>query len=248
MSEVLGFGANSYRNYEAGEVPNQSNARLILLADDAHDFQKLVLRSNAYEGKTLDRILLKIESIIREQEKAKQQKQLENYLLGLNVLGSITGYRQPDLAKFSEMAVFFTEKMQPYKTKMNKLLFYADFAMFSKIAYSISGVQYRALQMGPVPDKFQSLFDYLNNNNDVDIQYVEFDNSAFGEQFLPNANRKFNPNLFDELELKTLEEVAVRFKATSTTEIIEISHREKAWLENEKRKKIIDYRYGFDLN
>lgn len=25
MSEVLGFGANSYRNYEAGEVPNQSN-------------------------------------------------------------------------------------------------------------------------------------------------------------------------------------------------------------------------------
>ncbi|HLS31303.1 MAG TPA: hypothetical protein VK021_10635 [Flavobacteriaceae bacterium] len=29
MSEILGFGGNSYRNYEKGEVPSVSNARLI---------------------------------------------------------------------------------------------------------------------------------------------------------------------------------------------------------------------------
>jgi len=248
MSEVLGFGANSYRNYETGEVPSQSNARLIQLVDDAHEFKKLVLLSNAYDGSALEKILHKIETITREQEKAKQQKQLENYLIGLNILGSNTGYRQPDLAKFSEMAVFFTEKMQPYKTKMNKLLFYADFAMYSRSAYSISGVQYRALPMGPVPDKFQSLFDYLANNGDVDIQCMEFASGNIGEQFLPNENRKFNPELFNKLELKTLEEVADRFKSTTTAEIIELSHHEKAWLENEKAKRIIDYRYSFDLN
>jgi uncharacterized phage-associated protein len=45
-----------------------------------------------------------------------------------------------------------------------------------------------------------------------------------------------------------LEEVASRFKNTSTTEIIEISHREKAWIENVEEKRIIDYRYSFDLN
>src|SRR3989304_8867898 len=32
MSDILGFGTNSYRQYEAGEVPSQSNARLIQLA------------------------------------------------------------------------------------------------------------------------------------------------------------------------------------------------------------------------
>jgi len=38
MSEILGFGANSYRNYENGEVPNQSNANLIQLANDPIKF------------------------------------------------------------------------------------------------------------------------------------------------------------------------------------------------------------------
>jgi len=31
MSEILGFGVNSYRNYEHGEVPSNSNGRLIQL-------------------------------------------------------------------------------------------------------------------------------------------------------------------------------------------------------------------------
>src|SRR4030042_3902051 len=39
MSEVLGFGPNSYRNYEAGEVPSQSNARLIQLVADPPEFR-----------------------------------------------------------------------------------------------------------------------------------------------------------------------------------------------------------------
>jgi len=36
MSDVLGFGPNSYRNYENGEVPNMSNSRLIQLVKDAN--------------------------------------------------------------------------------------------------------------------------------------------------------------------------------------------------------------------
>ncbi len=39
MSEILGFGINSYRNYENGEVPNQSNANLIQLAKNPIQFK-----------------------------------------------------------------------------------------------------------------------------------------------------------------------------------------------------------------
>jgi DNA-binding transcriptional regulator YiaG len=248
MSEVLGFGANSYRNYEAGEVPSQSNARLIQLVDDAHEFKKLITLSNAYEGQSKEKILRKVETIILEQNQYKQKLEIENYLIGKNVVDSNTGYRQPDLAKFAEMVVFFTERLQPWKTKLNKLLFYADFNMFRNTIYSISGIQYQAISMGPVPYNFQSIFEYLANNDDVDVYFTTFPEGNVGEQFKPNKNRKFNPGLFNELELKTLEEVAERFKKTSTTEIIEISHREKAWIENVEAKKIIDYRYSFDLN
>jgi hypothetical protein len=247
MAEILGFGINSYRNYEAGEVPSQSNARLIQLADDAHEFKKLLNLSNAYTGHAKEKIMRKVDSIIHEQNQFKRKHEIENYLIGEKLVNSNTGYRLPNLAKFSEMVVFFTERLHPWKTKMNKLLFYADFGMFRKTIYSISGIQYQAISMGPVPYNFQSIFEYLANNSTIEVCFTPFADGHTGEQFKPTATRKFNPGLFSEIELKELEEVAARFKNTSTSEIIEISHREKAWIENEKGRQIIDYNYSFDL-
>jgi hypothetical protein len=58
------------------------------------------------------------------------------------------------------MVVFFTESMQPWKTKMNKLLFYSDFLMFKQTGFSISGIQYRAIPMVG-SDNFNSIYEYL---------------------------------------------------------------------------------------
>ena len=42
MSEILGFGTNTYRQYEAGEIPSTSNARLIQMAKDPKKFIEMV--------------------------------------------------------------------------------------------------------------------------------------------------------------------------------------------------------------
>jgi hypothetical protein len=146
------------------------------------------------------------------------------------------------------MVVFFSDKLSPFKTKMNKLLFYADFLMFKETCYSISGVRYKAIDMGPVPKNFQSIFEYLANNNEIYIYSTEFPDGYTGEQFKAREDRKFNATLFTENELHTLEKVATVFKETSTTAIIELSHLEKAWKNNEKNKREISYVYAFELN
>lgn len=248
MSEILGFGTNSYRQYESGEVPSQSNARLIQLADDPHEFKKLVDLCKTIESKIKDRLFHKIQVLLEEQKNTKFEKQLENYFFEACLPNTYTGYKKPNLERFTEMVVFFTEKLQPWKTKLNKLLFYADFVMHKQSGYSISGGQYRAIPMGPVPNNFNSIFEYLDNNGDVDINYTTFPDGGIGEQFKPNSKRKFNSGLFTENELQVLEYIAERFKNTSTNEIIEISHKEKAWQENKDEKKIIDYKYSFDMN
>jgi transcriptional regulator with XRE-family HTH domain len=247
MSEILGFGINGYRQYEGGEVPNQSNARLIQMGDDPHEFKKLVNLCNSLDLKTKDKIYHKIQLALEEQKNTRFEKQLENYFFETCLPNTFTGYKMPSLSKFTEMVVFFTEKLQPWKTKLNKLLFYADFDSHKQTGYSISGVQYIAIPMGPVPNNFNSIFDYLVKKENVNISYKVF-SEGVGEQFKPYQNRKFNPELFSEDELIILERVAKRFKNTSTKEIIEISHREKAWLENKIGNKIIDYNYSFDLN
>ncbi|MFA6702556.1 MAG: type II toxin-antitoxin system antitoxin SocA domain-containing protein [Dysgonamonadaceae bacterium] len=248
MSEILGFGTNGYRQYEAGEVPNQSNAKLIQLAENPHEFKKLVDFSTTLESKFVDKIYRTIDNLLEEQKKNKVEKQLEHYFFGTSVPNRFTGFKIPDIKKLSEMIIYFTEKIEPWKTKLNKLLFYADFMNYKKTGFSMSGLQYRAITMGPVPINFNSIFEYLVNNKELDIYYKNFDDGGTGEQFKPNLNRIFNKELFTELEIQILELVAERFKNTTTTEIIEISHKEKAWIENYEEKKLIDYNYSFELN
>ena len=172
----------------------------------------------------------------------------KEYLLGNHLADIYSGYRNPNFEKFTEMVVYFSDKLSPFKAKMNKLLFYADFLMFKQSCFSISGVRYKAIDMGPVPNNFQSIFEYLANNDEIDIYTTEFPNGYTGEQFKAKKDRKFNADLFTENELNTLEKVATVFKETSTNDIIKLSHFEEAWKNNEKEKKVISYEYAFELN
>lgn len=248
MSEVLGFGINVYKSYEAGEIPNSSNARLIQLAQDPREFKKLVALSNVLSAKEHDKVIHKIEELVLEEDFATFS--LSTYLMGDAKADEQTGYRRPNLEKFTEMVVFFTQQAQPglWKTKLNKMLFYADFLNFKKAVQSISGCRYRAIDMGPVPNNFNSLFDYILKNEHVDSTITSFANGSIGEQFTPRAQRPFDAARLSAIELETLHEVAAKFKNIKTSDIVGISHQETAWEKNFKNgKKLISYLDAFRL-
>ncbi len=248
MSEILGFGINSYRQYEAGEMPSVSNARLIQMIDDPEKFIEMVTLCDSIEDKIKVKYNQKAQLIIEERNRNLFNFNLKDYLLGNHLADIYSGYRNPNFEKLSEMIVYFSEKIAPYKTKMNKLLFYADFLMFKQTCFSMSGVRYRAIDMGPVPNNFQSIFEYLVNKNEIEIIYSQFPNGNTSEKFKARKHRPFNPELFSKEELAVLEKVVSAFNSTSTNDIIEMSHLEEAWKKNEKEKKIISYEYAFELN
>lgn len=249
MAEILGFGVNVYRNYENGEVPNLSNAKLIQLIKNPEEFLKLVKSAvHILEKEKLERLIQKLETIIEKEEKQEFDYNLQKYFLGDLKPDPTTGFKVPCLEKFSEMVIYFTEKLEPWKTKLNKLLFYADFLHYRQYGYALSGVRYRAINMGPVPNNFNSIYDYLANNDFIDICMTEFEDGHTGDQFKPNPARKFNPLLLSQSEIEILSFVSEKFKNTSVKEIIDISHNEDAWKENfNNGRKLIDYHYGFDL-
>jgi len=247
MSAILGFGANSYRQYEAGEMPSISNARLIQMIDDPGKLIEMVNLCDGLDDKSKAKYIQKANLLKEERKKNSFNFNLKNYLIGNHLANIYSGYRTPSLEKFTEMVVYFSEQMQPFKTKMNKLLFFADFLMFKQSCFSISGVRYNAIDMGPVPNNFQSIFEYLANNDEIDVFYTQFDQGYTGEQFVPRKDRPFNSGWFSESELQVLSKVTAAFKSTSTTEMIELSHLEEAWKKNEKNKQTISYEYAFDL-
>lgn len=248
MSQILGLGINSYRNYENGEVPSHANAKLIQMANDPMKFKYLIEISESFENQEKGKILKKVEKLIEENNNHASQNEWKHYLLGESLPNEFSGYKVPDFQKLTEMIVFFTNELQPWKTMMNKLLFYADFLMFKKTCFSMSGLQYRAINWGPVPNKYDSIFEFIADNGDVELCRKELKNDLIGEQFIPISERKCNTNIFTELELSILTEVLVKFKNRNTSEIVEMSHKEIAWIENEEGKKIISYKYAFDLS
>ena len=247
MAEVLGLGINSYRNYEQGEVPSESNARLIQLARDPEEFLRLVYLSGAVKGAQLDRLQTRIEHLLYRQ-KTSLGFSFEEYLLGSLLADEFSGYKVPSLEKLREMVVYFAEQVRPWKVKLNKLLFYADFLNFKRTSFSISGARYCAIPMGPVPDKHQTLFEFMEEQGDIVIEKRAFDDGKVGERFIPVAKRGFNQSLFSEGELDTLAIVVKTFHKTSTQQIIKISHEERGWVDTTDKCGRISYqKYAFEL-
>src|SRR5258706_325744 len=120
MSEVLGFGINVYRSYENGEIPNSSNARLIQLAGDPKEFKRLIQLSDVLTDKESERVMSKIDELLLKDEFINFD--LQNYLMGDRTADDRTGYRIPNLGKFTEMVVFFTHETEPCKTKTNEII------------------------------------------------------------------------------------------------------------------------------
>lgn len=245
MAEVLGIGINVYRNYEAGEIPSVSNGRLIQMIKDPNEFRRLLYVSkNEFGEDEFGKINKKIDSAMHGWNMTQQI--FETRLLGEKRPSIYNGYRVADLDKITNIVLFFSERLRPFTTKMNKLLFYADFFHFKKTCFSISGLKYKAIQMGPVPKNYGSIYDYAINGEYIDVHEVPFEKYV-GEQFVP-AGKSFNKEIFSETELDVLESVAQYFAKKNVAEVIDLSHKEDAWKSNIDNFGIISYYHGFHLN
>jgi DNA-binding transcriptional regulator YiaG/uncharacterized phage-associated protein len=244
MSEVLGFGINVYRQYESGEVPNQSNARLIQLANDPEEFRKLILLSDAFNEKEQEKVLKRVNTLIEQEKLITFDNLLSQYVLGnIEKLTSKNGYKQPTIQKTIEVICYLVEKLKPW----NKLLFYSDFLHYRNYGVALMGLEYRAIQHGTVPTNYEMLLAYTTENGYIQAQQQEFPNGYTGEQFFLGEDNKVNESNFSLTERQTLEKVIELFTGKTTKQIVEINHKESAWIENQELKGIVDYGYGFEL-
>ena len=245
MSEVLGFGTNVYRNYEAGEVPSMSNGKFLQQIKSPEVFKSVLETSKQFSREETEKIKRKIDAA--HSELSDFEAIYERYLMGDAVPNEYTGFRTPHLEKIANMVLFFAVAMQPFKTKLNKLLFYSDFLHYKKTCFSISGATYKAIQMGPVPKNFGGLYDFATEHRYVNIGLMYFDSGNVGEQFIPSGQRDFNEELFTETERWVLTHVCKTYKDHTAKDIIEKSHEEAAWKNNAEGFKEISYNYSFDL-
>lgn len=245
MSEVLGFGINSYRQYEQGEMPSQANAKLIRLAANPQRFEEFLEEKPwLFSEKQLTAIRKRIRELTADNQLGPIMSYLWNYHLQPT---EYTGFVNPDLQKIGAFVSFFADRCRPLKTRLNKLLFYADFLHFKRYGLAISGCSYRAIPYGPVPSHFRELFGLLESQKIIEIEEEEFPSGHIGERF--TSGNPVNLSGFTQEELDCMNQVVSHFDKVRTRKLIDISHEEIAWKDNFRNRDLISFqKYGFTLS
>lgn len=139
------------------------------------------------------------------------------------------GFRQFSAEKLGAMTAYFAEHGKDiYKTKLNKLLFYADFVNFYKFEQGISGAAYLRLPYGPVPDNVEEILKECEAAGTIRIEKkAGQEKNTFLIRKSKNTS-KVKDNLTPN-EIETLDWVLENYGELTTAEIVDLSHREKAY-------------------
>lgn len=242
ISKITGFGLNQWKQYEQGVVPSESNGKIILAIKEKNTLLAFQQASkNHFEKEEFEKIAQKIASSTNLNEK----DELQQLLYSDTKRGIMNGFATMNPQKLKAMVHFLIAKEGNgiCPTKLNKEMFYADFLHFKKYGVSISGLQYKAITFGPVPYHYDTIYDNINNIiKEIVIQYDT-------ESIKLKNDTSYRPEyeIFSRQELETLNIVSNKLTPMKTSEIVNLSHQEEAWIKHQNNHGLIPYTEAFSL-
>ncbi|KSV18484.1 hypothetical protein DA01_02945 [Dehalococcoides mccartyi] len=242
FARLLGIGIATLNRYENGSLQNESHEKLLRLAMDSSNLLKLIEKS---EGIFSESRKKKILETLRESEEVSCS--LDDTIMitfGGADRTNLNGFRKLDLSKLYNAVLFFS-RGGVLKSKLNKLLFYADFKHFKEYALSITGLQYAHLPYGPVPDNYAMYYATLLSKGLVEF-IEEFYPSGYVGEVIKTVKEP-DLNVFTPSELRIMATVMEDFKGYNASQIQEFSHKEKGYQQTHDGE-IIPYTYANELN
>lgn len=143
---------------------------------------------------------------------------------------SVTQDWTPDEEKFAELILYVAHKIGTDPTggatKINKILFSSEFASVRARGKPITGVEYQKLPNGPAPRRLLPIRNRLIDEGAA----VRRQDSYFGKALHRlDPQRPANEDLFDDEELRIVDQVIEALWGKSATEVSQLSHSEKGW-------------------
>jgi transcriptional regulator with XRE-family HTH domain len=134
---------------------------------------------------------------------------------------------KPNYEKYKEMILAYLRQAASrdgniLKTKLAKMLYLADFSWFYEKLQSMSGMQYRRIKYGPVPDMYFRAIDELEEAGKISITRKD-------EMLLISENESSKQHPLEKLskeENDLIGEIAKKWKNKKTSEIVDFTHNQ----------------------
>ena len=107
------------------------------------------------------------------------------------------------------------------KTKLAKLLYLADFTWFYNNHESMSQLEYRKIEHGPVPDYYFRLLEELEGDNKIIVQSTP--NGAYLVS-QTRVGQKVDDDMLSSEEKKMIKKITNKWKDKNTDEIVAFTH------------------------
>ena len=224
MAMILGFGTNQYRLYEMGEVPSESNGKMIRSAMTPQVFLDLVRSTRSQlTDKEYAKIITRVDEVIKASER-RQDELKETKRLFRTERGMANGFAPLSTDRLKNLLLYLLKQMgETSPTKMNEVLFYIDFFSYRERGMAISGLAYQSLELGPVPqrwDRVYSAFDEV----EVQLKLVQ------GQECTRlKANVEADMGGFSAEEMAVIDTVCEKMKGMTSKEVTKMCGDEPAW-------------------
>ena len=245
MSLILGIGTNQYRLYEQGEVPNVSNGRMIRSIMNPKVMLSMVESSRNLFATTAEyeKIAAKINAVIEHDKVTHKIEKYEQARIFSNLRGPINGYAPISLNRLKNIMLYILERCgEVWYTKMNKLLFYIDFVSYREQGTAMTGLAYRAISYGPVPDRWDKIYSEFSEITQELRPAGEYSGSVL------ITTDKADTSLFTATELDIMDRICSCMGTYSARKLTELSHKEEAWITSQYSHAYIPFDTAFSLN
>ncbi len=136
------------------------------------------------------------------------------------------------------------------KKKLYKLLFTLDFEHFKQTGRSVTGLDYFAWKMGPVPTALHEAIE--NNDEEITSNFdIEIKIGKKGRTIYLIPKMEFEKKFFSKRELRLLQDIAERFAMASGDDMVWFTHRDtepwyRVWEIEKRHQDKIPYEYVLD--
>lgn len=235
FSKIIGCAKKTLISYEQGtSVPNDIYIVTLKMLIENPNIIKPMIESNLsrYSQEEYQKITSKLSIIYEEEDNKKENQELSKY----------NGYTEYSLSKVKNLILYLSQNTI-LKTKLLKELFYCDFISYKDIGKSITGLEYKKYQFGPVPRNYEQILNKLIQSKSISLNLI-IDSDYECNQI--SSIEKPNTKDFAKEELDIINRVIKYFKNYSSKKIVDYSHKEKAFTDT-KENNLISYDYAFDI-
>jgi transcriptional regulator with XRE-family HTH domain len=134
----------------------------------------------------------------------------------------------PNYEKYKQMILVYL-RMNKFltKTKLAKLLYFADFSWYYHHLKSMSGMEYRKIQYGPVADTYFRLIDEMSDAGEITIELKD-EGAMHISQTSTGAKHTIDQVSSDEVAL--MKKINEKWKGKRTAEIVSYTHKQLPYM------------------